>query len=67
MVADQALADDGLWHRPTEGLREFHLTRQTLHGKELHHTNRITQLPTQALSSKAPPQNALPQQIKNDV
>jgi IS1 family transposase len=62
-------------HLPTMGygtghaevLREFHSTRQALRIKDLHHTNRITQLPTEALSSKAPSQNALLQQIKNDV
>ena len=52
--ADQAPADDGLWHGHAEGLREFHSTRQVLRIKDLHHTNRITQLPTQALSSLAP-------------
>ena len=67
MAADQALIYDGLWHGTAEVLREFYLTRQALHGKDLHHKNRITQLPTQALSSKAPSQNALLQQIKNDV
>ena len=65
--ADQAPADDGLWHGLAEGLREFHSTRQALRGKDLHHTNRITQLPTEALSSKAPSKNTLLQQIKNDV
>ena len=54
MAADQALIYDGLWHGSAEGLREFYLTRQALRGKDLHHTNRITQLPTEALSSKAP-------------
>ena len=67
MAADQAPADDGLWHRHAEGLREFYPIRQALRGKDLHHTNRITQLPTEALSSKAPSQNALLQQIKNNV
>ena len=52
--ADQALADDGLWHGHAEGLREFHSTSQALRGKDLHHTNRITPLPTQAFSSQAP-------------
>ena len=37
MAADQALANDGLWHGPAEGLREFYPTRQALHGKDLHH------------------------------
>ena len=41
-------ADDGLLHGNAEVLREFHSTRQALHWKDLHHTNRITQLPTQA-------------------
>ena len=67
MAADQAPADDGLWHGYAEELRKFHSTRQALRIKDLHHTNRITQLPTQALFSKAPSQNALLQQIKNDV
>ena len=67
MAADQAPADDGLWHRHAEGLREFYPIRQALRGKDLHHTNRITQLLTQALSSKAPSQKALLQQIKNNV
>ena len=52
LAADQALANDGLWHGQV--LREFYPTRQALRGKDLHHTNRITQLPTEALSSKAP-------------
>ena len=59
--------DDGLLHGKAEVLREFHSTRQALPGEDLHHTNRITQMPTEALSSKAPSQNALLQQIKNDV
>ena len=67
MAADQALIYDGLWHGSAEGLREFYLTSQALRGKDLHHTNRITQLPTEAISSQAPSQNALLQQIKNDV
>jgi len=67
LAADQATADDGLWHGHAEALREFHSTRQALRTKDLHHTNRITQLPTQALSSKAPSQNTLLQQIKNDI
>ena len=54
LAADQTPDDDGLWHGHAEGLREFHSTRQALRGKDLHHTNRITQLPTEALSSKAP-------------
>ena len=67
MAADQALTYDGIWHGSAEGLREFYLTRQALRGKDLHHTNRVTELPTEALSSKAPSQNALLQQIKNNV
>ena len=55
MASDQALADDGLWHGQAEGLREFYPTRQALRIKDLHHTNRITQLPTEALYSEAPP------------
>ncbi len=54
MAADQALIYDGLWHGSAEGLRELYLTRQALRGKDLHHTNRITQLPTQASFSQAP-------------
>ncbi|MEC8594618.1 MAG: hypothetical protein VXY74_07415 [SAR324 cluster bacterium] len=54
MAADQAPAKHGLWHGHAEVLREFHSTRQALPGKDLHHPNRITQLPTEALSSKAP-------------
>jgi len=54
LAADQAPADDGLWHGHAEGLREFYSTRQALRIKDLHHPNRITQLPTAALSSKAP-------------
>ena len=54
LAADQAPTDDGLWHRHAEVLREFHSIRQALCGKDLHHTNRITQLPTEALSSQAP-------------
>ena len=54
LAADQAFADDGLWHGHAEVLREFYPTRQALRIKDLHHTNRITQLPTEALSSKAP-------------
>jgi IS1 family transposase len=49
-------------HLPTMGYgtdmlkayENFIPTRQALRGKDLHHTNRITQLPTEALSSKAP-------------
>jgi len=67
LAADQAPADVGLWYGPAEVLREFHSTRQALRGKDLHHPNRITQLPTEALSSQASSQNALLQQIKNDV
>jgi len=67
LAADQAPADDGIWHGHAEVLREFHSTRKALPRIDLHHTNRITQLPTQALSSQAPSQNALLQQIKNDV
>ena len=67
LAADQAPADDGLWHGHAEVLREFHSTRQALRIKDLHHTNRITQLPTEALSSQAPSENALLEQIKNDV
>ena len=67
MAADQTPADDGRWHGHAEVLREFHSTRQALRIKDLHHTNRITQMPTQVLSGKAPSQNALLQQIKNDV
>ena len=67
MAPDQAPADDGLWHGHAEVLREFHSTRQALRVKDLHHTNRITQLPTEAVSSKAPSENALLEQIKNDV
>ena len=51
--ADQAPADDGLWHGHAEVLREFYFKRQALRGKDLHHPNRITQLPTEALSSQA--------------
>ena len=67
MAADQAPTDNGLWHGHAEGLRGFYPTRQALRIKDLHHTNRITQLPTEALSSKAPSQNALLQQIKDNV
>ena len=54
MASDQALADDGLWHGQAEGLREFYPTRQALRIKDLYHTNRITQLPTETLYSEAP-------------
>ena len=54
MASDQAPADCGRWHGHAAGLRKFHSTRQALRRKDLHHTNRITQLPTRALSSKAP-------------
>jgi len=64
---DQALADDGLWNGHAEGLPEFYPTRQTLRGKDLHHTNRITEMPTEALSIKALSLNTLLQQNKNDV
>ena len=57
----------GLWHGLAQGLREFYPTRQALRRKDLHHPNRITQHPTEALSSMTPSQNALLQQIKNDV
>ena len=48
LAADQAPADDGLWYGHAEVLRELHSTRQALRVKDLHHTNRITQLPTEA-------------------
>ena len=64
---DQALADDGLWDAHAEGLPEFYPTRQALRGKDLHHTNRITEMPTAALSNKALSLNSLLQQNKNDV
>ena len=67
LAADQAPADDGLWHGHAEGLREFYPTRQALRVKDRHHTDRITQLPTEALSSKTPSQNAFLKQIKIDV
>ena len=67
LAADQAPADDGLWHGHAEGQREFYPTGQALRGKDLHHPNRITQLPTEALSSKTPSEKALLQRIKNDV
>ena len=67
MAADQAPADDGLWHGHAEVLREFHSTRQALRIKDLHHTNRITQLPTLSLTGQAPSQNALLDEIQNDV
>ena len=35
LAADQAPADDGLWHGHTEVLREFHSTRQALGAFEL--------------------------------
>ena len=54
LAADQALADDGLWNGHAEVLQEFHSTRQALRGKDPYHTNRITPLPTEALSSKTP-------------
>ncbi len=67
MAADQAPADDGLWHGHAEGRREFYPTRQALRRKDLHHTNRITQLPTLSLTGQAPSQNALLDEIQNDV
>jgi len=67
LAANQAPADDGLWHGHAKELREFYPTRQALRRKALHHTNRFTQLPTQALSRQAPSQKALLQQIKNAV
>ena len=57
--ANQAPPGDGLWHGHAEGLREFYPTRQPLRGQDLHHPNRITQLPAEALSSQASSQNAL--------
>jgi hypothetical protein len=65
--ADQSAADDGLWYGLAEGLRESHSTGHALLRKDLYHTNRITQLQNQALSCQAPSENALLQQIKNDV
>ena len=65
---NQAPASDGRWHGSAEGLREFDPTRQALRGQDLHHPNRITQLPTQALPSPVAPENdVVLQQIKNDV
>ena len=64
---DQALADDGLWDGHAEGLSEFPPTRQALRGEDLHHTNRITEMLTEALSFKALSLNTLLQQNKNDV
>ena len=37
--ADQASANDRLWHRIAEGLRKFHSKRQALRGEGLHQTN----------------------------
>ena len=39
LEADQASANDRLWHRIAEGLREFHSQRQALRGEDLHQTN----------------------------
>ena len=50
---DQEFADDRLWDGHAEGLPEFYPTRQALRGKDLHHTNRITEMLTEALSIKA--------------
>ena len=44
---------DGLWYGHAEELRKFHSTRQALCGKDFHYRNQITQLPTEAFSSKA--------------
>ena len=65
--ANQAPAGDERWHGHAEGLREFYPTRHALRGQDLHHTNRITELPTQALSSPVAPENVVLQQIKTDV
>jgi hypothetical protein len=53
-AVDQAPADDGLWHGLSEGPREFYSTGQALRIKDLHQTNRITELATQALFSQTP-------------
>ena len=37
--ADLASANNRLWHRIAEGLREFHSQRQALRGEDLHQTN----------------------------
>ncbi len=39
LETDQASANDRLWHRISEGLREFHSKRQALRGEDLHQTN----------------------------
>ena len=53
LAADQEPAKHGLWHEHAEVLREFHSTRRALRRKDLHHTNPITELPTQAFSCQA--------------
>ena len=37
--ADQASANDRLWHGIAEGLQEFHSKRPALCGEDLHQTN----------------------------
>ena len=52
LAADQAPADDGEWHWHDEILLEFYATHTKLSGVELHYTNLITQLLTEAFSIK---------------
>ena len=67
LAADQEPAKHGLWYGPAEVLREFHSTRRALRRKDLHHTNPITELPTQAFSCQASAQNVWLQQTKKHV
>ena len=67
LAADQEPAKHGLWHEHAEVLREFHSTRRALRRKDLHHTNPITELPTQAFSCQASAQNVWLQQTKKHV
>ncbi len=55
LAADQEPAKHGLWHEHAEVLREFHSTRRALRRKDLHHTNPITELPTQVFLARLQP------------
>ncbi len=54
LAADQAHADDGLWHGHAEGPRELDSINKASCNKDPCHIMRISELPTQTLFSEAP-------------
>ncbi len=67
MASDRATADDVLWYGLAEVLQELYPILQAIRRKDLHHTNPITELPTQAFSCQASAQNVWLQQTKKHV